>query len=142
MMHFDYPMECDFFSIYQTGRTKTIVFHGFTEESSSRDFQSDDNPYGFYWAYTRVSKFVMPLSEFVHGMQGDEEFYDNILQGCDEYQDDLTAEEMTEEMNHCKFFDGQAPERFVRMDQIKMSLPVGNYITKPWDPNYHLKEKR
>ena len=71
------PFEGDFYSIYEYLGTKHIHIFGYTYESSSNEFVTEDNPDGTYWANLEVCWFIFPLAEFIQNLRGDYNFVDD-----------------------------------------------------------------
>ena len=109
------PQELDFFTIYEDLGIKYIHVFGYS-------YESDD-----YWANMECSWFIFPLAEFIANLKENENFVDDTYCELNQYQGDLTAEEMTDTINH--YFDGEPPQAYLGFEEITMDTPCGNYVS-------------
>ena len=122
------PFEGDFYTIYEELGIKYIHINGYTYESSNYEYVSEDNPDGTYWASMECCWFIFPLAEFIQNLRSDYNFVDDTYQELNQYQGDLTTEQMTETINH--YFDGHGADGYLHFEEITEDTPCGNYINK------------
>lgn len=108
------PKELDFFTIYEENGIKYIHIFGYSYESDG------------YWANMECSWFIFPVSEFIANLEEYGDFVDETYQGLNQYQDELTAERMTEVING--YFDGKPADAYLDFSEITMDTPCGNYV--------------
>lgn len=120
------PKELDFFTIFEDFGIKYIHIFGYSYESSNYDYKTDENPDGTYWAHTECSWFIEPLAEFIARLKENENYVDDTYCELNQYQDDLTAEQMTDTINH--YFDGHCADAYLGFEEITMDTPCGNYV--------------
>lgn len=121
------PTEADFFSIETRDGQRFIRVYGYSYESSSMDYVSDENPDGTYWAMTDVSGFEVPLAEFIAEYQENgADYSDEIYEECDQYQDDQTDEQAVQTLN--RYFNGHGADAFLSFGEVRLDTPDGNYI--------------
>ena len=120
------PQELDFFTIYEQDGFKYIHIFGYSYKSDSNEYVSESNPDGIYWANLECCWFIFPLAEFIANLKENENFVDDTYCGLNQYQDDLTAEEMTDTINH--YFDGDPADAYLGFEEITMDTPCGNYV--------------
>lgn len=139
------PIEVDFFTIYEQGGEKFIHIHGYTYESSSEEFVTEDNPDGIYWANMEACGVDLPLSELLSEFEARGEdaldFVNEMYEECQQYQGDYTAEEIVEVINHYYrdivfSVDYPAknegnPDAYLDFVEITMDTPCGEYLTYP-----------
>lgn len=120
------PIEGDFYTILEDMGVKYIHINGYTYESSNYDYKSEKNPDGIYWANLEVSWFIFPLAEFIANLKENENFVDDTYCELNQYQGDLTEEEMIDTINH--YFDGHGADAYLSFGELTMDTPCGNYI--------------
>lgn len=111
------PISVDFFSIYEEQGKKYIHVFGYS-------YESDD-----YWANMECCWFIFPVSEFVANLKENENFVDDTYCELSQYQGDLTADEMTDTINH--YFNGHGADAYLDFDEVSEDTPCGDYITTP-----------
>lgn len=136
---FTKPEEVDFFSIYTRDGVKYIHLWGYTYESSSNEFVTEDNPDGIYWANMEACGIEIPLQEYL-----DEEYNnDDLYEEASQYQGDYDEGGMVATMNH--YYNDivfsvdypakneGAPDAFLDFGELTMDTPDGDYVTYPFD---------
>ena len=111
------PISVDFFSIYEEQGKKYIHVFGYS-------YESDD-----YWANMECCWFIFPVSEFVANLKENENFVDDTYCDLNQYQGDLTADEMTDTINH--YFNGHGADAYLDFGEVSEDTPCGDYITTP-----------
>jgi hypothetical protein len=135
------PIEAEFFSIYTRGGIKYIHLWGYTYESSSNEFITEDNPDGIYWANMEACGLEIPLAEFLEESKGYESIQDytnELYEQCTQYQGDYDAEGMAVTINHYYndiVFSVDYPSRnegnpdaILDYSEVTMDTPDGDYI--------------
>lgn len=120
------PQELDFFTIYEQDGIKYIHIFGYSYKSDSNEYVSESNPDGIYWANLECCWFIFPLAEFIANLKENENFVDDTYCGLNQYQDDLTEEQMTNTIN--SYFDGDPADAYLGFEEITMDTPCGNYV--------------
>ena len=120
------PEELDFFSIFEDMGVKYIHIFGYSYKSDSNEYVSEDNPNGIYWANMECCWFIEPLAEFIAHLKENENYVDDTYCELNQYQGDLTAEEMTDTINH--YFDGHCADAYLTFEEITMDTPCGDYV--------------
>ena len=120
------PEELDFFSIFEDMGVKFIHIFGYSYKSDSNEYVSEDNPDGIYWANMECCWFTEPLAEFIAHLKENENYVDDTYCELNQYQGDLTPEEMTDTINH--YFDGHGPDAYLTFEEITMDTPCGDYV--------------
>ena len=125
------PIECDFLTIDLGGpageNVKYIHIFGYSYKSSSSEFVTPDNPDGIYWANMECSGFFEPLAEFVLNLKANPNYVDDVYCEINQYQGDLTAEEMTDTING--YFNGYpANYEIASFEELTEDSPCGNYV--------------
>ena len=120
------PQELDFFTIYEQDGIKYIHIFGYSYKSDSNEYVSESNPDGIYWANMECCWFIFPLAEFITNLKENENFVDDTYCELNQYQGDLTAEEMTNTIN--SYFDGSPADAYLGFEEITMNTPCGNYV--------------
>lgn len=121
------PIHADFYTIHDYLGKKVIHINGYTYESSSSEFESENNPGGVYWANLEVCHFVYDLDEFVKNYR--EKGYEWVDENyCDlnQYQGDFTKDEMVNLIN--TYFDGHGADAYLDFSEVTEDTPCGNYI--------------
>lgn len=121
------PQELDFYTIFEDQGVKYIHVFGYSYKSDSMEYVSEENPDGVYWANMECSWFILPLEELLAGMKENEDFIDETYEGLNQYQDDLTPEEMTDCINH--YFDGHCADAYLYFGELTMDTPCGDYVS-------------
>ena len=108
------PKEFDFYAIEadELGQ-KQISLLGYTYKG--------DN-----WKTIDVRGVCLPLSEFVEGMKGHEDYVQSLLEWSKEYEHDVTDEECVKAINH--FFDGYPARYRLKFEDVTIDTPFGNYV--------------
>lgn len=122
------PIAVDFYSIYDTlgNGNKAIYVYGYSYRSSYKGYETEENPEGYYWADTTCRGFAMDLDKFMAELKANKNFVDDTYCEVDQYQDDLTTEEMVERIN--TYFEGKPADAYLPFTEITMDTPCGNYI--------------
>lgn len=120
------PEELDFYTIFEDFGIKYIHIFGYSYKSSNYDYKTEDNPDGTYWANMECCRFIEPLAEFIAHLKENENYVDDTYCELNQYQDDLTAEQMTDTINH--YFDGHCADAYLGFEEITMDTPCGNYV--------------
>lgn len=120
------PFQADFYSIYEYLGKKHIHINGYTYRSDSKEFVTEDNPNGIYWANVEVCWFIFTLDEFIDRFRNEDMFVDSVYEGLTQYQDDLTTEEMTNTIN--EYFNGYGADGYLSFGDLTEDTPCGNYI--------------
>jgi len=81
---------------------------------------------GDNWKTIDVRGVCLPLSEFVDGMQGHEDYVNSLYEASKEYEHDVTAEQCVVAINH--FFDGEPADYRLQFEDVTIDTPVGNYV--------------
>ena len=132
------PQEVEFFSVIDYIGEKCVHLHGYTYESDSEEFVTEDNPDGTYWANMEACGIVIPLDDFIkeykeRGMEYANELYEDAKQ----YQGDYTDEEIVEVINHYYrdiVFPAREdnpegyPDAWLCYGEITDATPYGQYI--------------
>ena len=123
------PVELDFFSIFkdENGR-KMIHIFGYTYESSSMEYVTEQNPNGTYWANMECSWFIIPLALFIKCYNENEDYVDETYSDLNQYQGDYNEEEMVNIINH--YFDGKPASHYLPFGELTEDTPCGNYVVK------------
>ena len=120
------PQELDFFTIYEQDGIKYIHIFGYSYKSDSNEYVSESNPDGIYWANMECCWFIEPLADFITNLKENENYVDDTYCELNQYQGDLTAEEMTNTIN--SYFDGSPADAYLGFEKITMDTPCGNYV--------------
>ena len=122
------PIEGDFYSITSEDGVKYIHINGYTYKSSSNEYVTPENPNGVYWANLEVCWFIFKLSEFIAQYnEGGIDFINNCYEERNQYQGDLTEEEMLDCINN-RYFDGHPADGYIDFSELTEDTPEGNYI--------------
>ena len=81
---------------------------------------------GDNWKTIDVRGVCLPLSEFVEGMKGSEDYVNSLYEWSKEYERDVTDEECVADINH--FFDGKPADYLLQFEDVTIDTPVGNYV--------------
>ena len=121
------PFEGEFYSIWEEDGVKVIHINGYTYKSDSTEFITKDNPNGIYWANLEVCWFIFPLAEFIamYKERGSE-WVDECYEERNQYQGDLTADQMVNTINH--YFDGHTADAYLDFGELTEETPCGNYV--------------
>ena len=135
------PEEVEFFSIYTRDGVKYIHLWGYTYESSSNEFVTEDNPNGIYWANMEACGLEIPLAEFLDASKGYDDPVDlanDLYEECKQYQGDYDAEGMAVTINH--YYNDIVfsvdypsknegnPDAWLDYTELTMDTPDGDYI--------------
>lgn len=121
------PFQADFYTIYEYCGIKHIHINGYTYRSDSKEFVTDNNPNGIYWANVEVSWFIYTLEDFIANYkERGYDWVDEVYQDLNQYQDDLTTEQMTNTIN--EYFDGYGADAYLGFEKLTMDTPCGNYV--------------
>lgn len=127
------PFEADFYTIfmgdglYGDRNVKMIHIDGYTYKSDSKEFVTEDNPNGIYWANTQAVWLIEPLSEFIQNLRADYNYVDTLFEESKQYQTDMTEKEMVDGIN--RYFDGNPPQFILPYEEITEDTPCGTYVT-------------
>ena len=110
------PQELDFFQIFENeDGVKHIHILGYC-------YERDDD-----WGNVEATFIIVPLSEFVEKYKkGDRDYTDLLYQEANQYQEDISAEKMTEIIN--TYFNGQPADYYLDFSGITEDTPCGNYV--------------
>jgi hypothetical protein len=135
------PEEVEFFSIYTRDGVKYIHLWGYTYESSSNEFVTENNPNGIYWANMEACGLEIPLAEFLDASKGYDDPVDlvnDLYEECKQYQGDYDAEGMVVTINH--YYNDIVfsvdypsknegnPDAWLDYTELTMDTPDGDYI--------------
>lgn len=81
---------------------------------------------GDNWKTIDVRGVCLPLSEFVDGMKGHEDYVQSLYEWSKEYEHDVTDEECVNAINH--FFDGKPADCRLQFEDVTIDTPFGNYV--------------
>lgn len=127
------PIERDFYTIFMGDgffgdkNVKMIHIDGYFYKSDSKEYVSKENPNGEYWANTQACWLIEPLSEFIQNLRADYNYVDDLLEGANQYQEDMTREQAVEAINH--YFDGNPPMYELPYEEITEDTPCGTYVS-------------
>lgn len=120
------PQELDFYEISSVEGKKFIHIFGYTYESDSNEYVSEENPNGVYWANMECSWFIEPLENFIANLKANENYVDDTYCELNQYQGDYTAETIVSEVINV-YFDGKCPDYYLGFEDITMDTPCGTY---------------
>lgn len=83
---------------------------------------------GDNWKCITVRGISMPLSEFVKGMQGSEDYVNTLYQESRQYEQDVTDERCVAAINH--WFDGEPADYHLQFADVTMDTPIGGYVNE------------
>ena len=127
------PFMADFYTIfmgdglYGDQNVKMIHIDGYTYKSDSKEYVSEDNPDGVYWANTQACWLIEPLAEFIQNLRADYNYVDDLFEQAKQYQTDMTREEMVDAING--YFDHKPPQYVLPYEEITEDTPCGTYVT-------------
>lgn len=108
------PKSLDFYSIYEDNGVKHIRIFGYSYESDC------------YWAMMECGGFVEPLADFIAHVEENEDYVNDTYADLNQYQEDYTAEEMVNAINH--YFDGHCAGAYLGFGFITEDTPCGDYV--------------
>ena len=121
------PISLDFYSIYEDGGVKYIHIFGYSYESSSNDYVTEENPNGIYWANMECCWFIESLANFIQHVKENENYVDDTYCELKQYQGDYTAERMVDIINH--YFNNKPADYYLSFEDITEDTPCGNYVS-------------
>ena len=127
------PFEADFYTIfmgdglYGDKNVKMIHIDGYFYESDSKEFVSEENPDGEYWANTQACWLIEPLSEFIQNLRADYNYVNDLFEDAKQYQEDMSREQAVDAINH--YFDNNPPQYVLPYEEITEDTPCGTYVT-------------
>ena len=135
------PVEAEFFSIYTRGGIKYIHLWGYTYESSSYEYATEDNPGGVYWANMEACGVEIQLAEFLSESKKYDDpvdYANDLYEVCKQYQGDYDEKGIVEVINHYYrdivfSVDYPAknegkPDAILGYSEVTMDTPDGDYI--------------
>ena len=132
------PSDVDFFTIRtDKNGVKQIKLWGYTYESSDKEWESEENPDGIYWANMECCGLELPLEEFL----SDDCDIDNLYCEATQYQGDYSEKDIVDVINHYyqrivfsvdypSKNDGN-PDAYLDFGELTMDTPDGDYVTVP-----------
>lgn len=122
------PFEGDFYSITEQDGVKIIHINGYTYKSDSKEYVTEQNPNGVYWANLEVCWFIFTLEEFIKNYkEKGAEWIDECYEERSQYQGDFTEEQMLDSINN-RYFNGRPADAYLDFCELTEDTPCGNYI--------------
>lgn len=120
------PVELDFFTICEDNGVKYIHIFGYSYKSDSREYVSENNPNGIYWANMECCWFIEPLTDFVAHIKENKDYVNDTYCELNQYQGDFTGDEMVDIIN--QYFDGNPADYYLSFENVTEETPCGNYV--------------
>ena len=109
------PKELDIIAIESDGKGgKQVHILGYT-------YKGDVD-----WKYVECIFCIVPLAEFVKGVEDDEEYVSNLMGECKQTIKDCTEQEVCDIIN--QYYDGNEPTAWIDYDELTEEFPLGNYV--------------